>query len=138
MSVFTPVSIQAIAQSINVKLADEAAKALAPDVEYRLREIIQDSLKFARHSCRTKLTTNDVISALRLRNVEAVFGGMGQRDPARFVKATGHPDVYFVEDRTLTIKEAVYFPLPKAPAEPTILPHWLFIEGCSHAPRRMQ
>lgn len=37
--------------------------------------------------------------------LQAVFGGMGQRDPARFVKATGHPDVYFVEDKTLTIKE---------------------------------
>lgn len=25
--------------------------------------------------------------------------------------------------------QAVYFPLPKPPAEPTVLPHWLFIEG---------
>jgi hypothetical protein len=35
-------SIQAIAHSIDVhKLSDDAAKALSPDVDYRLREIIQ-------------------------------------------------------------------------------------------------
>lgn len=34
--------------------------------------------------------------------------------------------VYFSR---LSLKQAVYFPLPKPPAEPTVLPHWLFIEG---------
>ena len=39
-------SVHAIAHSINItSLADEAAKALAPDVDYRLREIIQARLQ---------------------------------------------------------------------------------------------
>ena len=37
-----PSTIKAIANSIDIpKLSDEAAKAMAPDVEYRLREVIQ-------------------------------------------------------------------------------------------------
>lgn len=38
----TPGSVRAIALSVDVTyLTEEAAKALAPDVEYRLREVIQ-------------------------------------------------------------------------------------------------
>ena len=42
MSFVQPSSIHAIAQSLEVgAISDEAAKALSPDVEYRLREIVQ-------------------------------------------------------------------------------------------------
>ncbi len=42
MSFVQPGSLQVIADSVGVsKLSTDAAKALAPDVEYRLREIIQ-------------------------------------------------------------------------------------------------
>ena len=71
MSFIQPATIQAIAHSLDVtRLSSEAASALAPDVEYRLREIIQDAQKFARHAKRVKLTTEDVNSALQMRNFE--------------------------------------------------------------------
>jgi transcription initiation factor TFIID subunit 6 len=42
MSFITPGTVQAIAHSLDIpQLSDDAAKALAPDVEYRLREVIQ-------------------------------------------------------------------------------------------------
>lgn len=42
MSFITPGTVQAIAHSLDIPLlSDEAAKALAPDVEYKLREVIQ-------------------------------------------------------------------------------------------------
>jgi transcription initiation factor TFIID subunit 6 len=42
MSIIHPNTIKAIAQSVDIpKLSDEAAKTLAPDVEYRLREVVQ-------------------------------------------------------------------------------------------------
>ena len=42
MSFVQPSTIHAIAQSLEVgAVSDEAAKALSPDVEYRLREIVQ-------------------------------------------------------------------------------------------------
>lgn len=44
MSFITPATMQEIAHSLDIpQLSDEAARALAPDVEYRLREVIQVS-----------------------------------------------------------------------------------------------
>lgn len=77
-------SIHVIAQSIpNLPpLREEAAAALAPDAEYRIREIVQDSLKFMRHSRRRRLTTGDINAALRLRNIEPLYGfGQPQAGP---------------------------------------------------------
>jgi transcription initiation factor TFIID subunit 6 len=49
MSIIQPDSIKAIAHSIDLpRLSDEAAKTLAPDVEYRLREVVQVSLQQCR------------------------------------------------------------------------------------------
>lgn len=94
MSIIHPSAIKAIAHSVDIpRLSDEAAKVLAPDVEYRLREVVQvrmlpsltaecyssrlqnallsqEALKFAKHAKRTTLTTEDINNALRLRNVE--------------------------------------------------------------------
>lgn len=55
-------------------ITDAAASELALDAEYRLREIIQEALKFMRHSKREELSTNDINSATRLRNVKPMFG----------------------------------------------------------------
>lgn len=42
MSFVQPSTVHAIAQSFEVgAVSDEAAKALSPDVEYRLREVVQ-------------------------------------------------------------------------------------------------
>lgn len=41
--------------------------ALAPDLEYRLREIIQEAVKFMKHSKRAVLHPKDVTQALQVR-----------------------------------------------------------------------
>ena len=51
-------------------LSEEIAHALAQDVEYRVREVIQEGIKFALHGHRTVLTTEDVNRSLRLLNIE--------------------------------------------------------------------
>jgi len=84
MSILPKETIEVIAQSIGISnLSPDVAQALAPDVEYRLREIMQEAIKCMRHSKRTILTTEDVNSALRLRNVEPVYG-FASGDPLRF------------------------------------------------------
>jgi len=44
-----PAFVQAVAEGLGVKPSDDAAKSLAPDVEYRLREVVQvgSSVMFA-------------------------------------------------------------------------------------------
>jgi transcription initiation factor TFIID subunit 6 len=51
-------------------LRDDVADLFASDVEYRLREIAQEAIKFMRHARRQHLTSDDVNNALRLRNIE--------------------------------------------------------------------
>ena len=46
MGAIPPSTIQVIAQSLQLSdVSVEAAKALAPDVEYRLREVVQVTLQ---------------------------------------------------------------------------------------------
>ena len=50
-------SIQTIAEAFGFVISDDVAKAFAPDVEYRLRDIIQEALKCTKRSRRNVLTT---------------------------------------------------------------------------------
>ena len=50
-------SVQTIAEAFGIVISDDVAKAFAPDVEYRLRDIIQEALKVTKRSRRTVLTT---------------------------------------------------------------------------------
>eukprot|EP00884_Botryococcus_braunii_P019297 jgi/Botrbrau1/6050/Bobra.0042s0033.1 len=116
MSFVQPSTVQLIAESVDVPpCSNEAAKALAPHVDMRLREIVQDAAKFMRHSKRDTLSTDDINRAMRLRNVEPVFGFGGSKDPARFLRAAGHPHLFYVEDPIRPIEEAIEVQMPKPP-----------------------
>ncbi|XP_047342417.1 transcription initiation factor TFIID subunit 6 [Impatiens glandulifera] len=133
MSIVPKETIEVIAQSIGINnLPQEVALALAPDVEYRMREIMQEAIKCMRHSRRTILTTDDVDSALNLRNVEPLYG-FTCNDPLRFKKAVGHKGLFYIDDKDLDFKEVIDAPLPKAPLETTVVCHWLAIEGIQPA-----
>ncbi|XP_054797836.1 transcription initiation factor TFIID subunit 6-like isoform X2 [Prosopis cineraria] len=73
MSIVPKETIEVIAQSIGINnLSPDVALSLAPDVEYRMREIMQEAIKCMCHSKRTTLTADDVDCALNLRNVEVI------------------------------------------------------------------
>ena len=54
-------SVQTIAEAFGIVISDDVAKAFAPDVEYRLRDIIQEASKCTKRSRRTVLTTEVII-----------------------------------------------------------------------------
>ncbi|KAB1200079.1 Transcription initiation factor TFIID subunit 6 [Morella rubra] len=127
MSIVPKETIEVIAQSIGINnLSQDAALALAPDVEYRMREIMQEAIKCMRHSKQTTLTAVDVDGALNLRNVEA-------RGPPRFKRVIGHRNLFYIDDKDVDLKDVIEAPLPKAPLDTTILCHWLAIEGVQPA-----
>ncbi|KAK9812628.1 hypothetical protein WJX72_000897 [[Myrmecia] bisecta] len=133
MSFVQPATIQVIADALEQPIvSDEAAKTLAPHVDVRLREIIQEALKFMRHSKRAVLTTEDLNQAFRLRNVEPVYGA-GSKDPARFLRAAGHSDLFFVDDPELNVQQLLQPPLPRRPVEVGMVPHWLAVDGVQPA-----
>ncbi|XP_075522986.1 LOW QUALITY PROTEIN: transcription initiation factor TFIID subunit 6-like [Primulina tabacum] len=133
MSIVPKESIEVIAQSLGItNLSPDIFPALAADVEYRVREIMQESIKCMRHSRRTTLTTDDVDSALGLRNVEPIYG-FASGDPSRFKRAAGHKDLFYIEEKELEFKEVIEAPLPKAPLDTAVVTHWLAIEGVQPA-----
>lgn len=133
MSIVPKETIEVIAQSVGINnLSVDAALTLAPDVEYRMRELMQEAIKCMRHSRRTILTTDDVDTALSIRNVEPVYG-FASGDPLRFKRAVGHMDLFYIEDKDVDFKDIIEAPLPKAPLDTSIMCHWLAIEGVQPA-----
>ncbi|KGN47943.1 transcription initiation factor TFIID subunit 6 [Cucumis sativus] len=133
MSIIPKENIEVIAQCIGINnLSSDVALDIAPDVEYRLREIMQEAIKCMRHSKRTTLTANDVDGALNLRNVEPMYG-FASGGPLRFKRAIGHRDLFYLEDKDLEFKDIIDAPLPKAPFDTAVFCHWLAIEGVQPA-----
>jgi histone H3/H4 len=66
-------TIKDVAESLGIlSLSPDAAKQLAMDVEYRIQEVVQEALKFMRHSKRTVLSPADISNALRTLNIEVL------------------------------------------------------------------
>ncbi|GLT59504.1 hypothetical protein SLA2020_323180 [Shorea laevis] len=129
MSVVPKEAIEVIAESIGItNLSPDVAPAVARDVEYRVREIMQEAIKCMRHSRRTVLMADDVDSALKLRNVDPIYG-FAAGDPLRFKRAAGHKDLFYIDNKDIEFKDVIDAPFPKAPLDTSITAHWLAIEG---------
>ncbi|KAJ2758267.1 histone H4-like TAF Taf6, SAGA complex subunit, partial [Coemansia nantahalensis] len=128
--IYSKNTIKNIAESIGLpKLKDGITTAMAQDVEYRLHEVIGEAAKFMQHSKRTKLTVADVNSALRVRNIEPIYGFETGR-PVKFHKAaTALEDVFYVDDEQIDLDTLLEEPLPSVPLEVVYTAHWLAIEG---------
>ena len=119
MSVWNPDNIRDVAESVGVAaLTDEVLHALSSDVEYRLSQVLEEALKFMRHSRRTTLSTQDITQSLRVLDVEPLYGYESTR-PLRFGEASlgpGQP-LFYVEDEEVDFEKLINAPLPKVPRE---------------------
>lgn len=117
MSVWNPDNIRDVAESVGISnLSNDVTETLARDVEYRIAQVLEEALKFMRHSRRTVLTTQDITQALRVLNVEPLYGYDSTR-PLRFGEASlgpGQP-LYYVEDEEVDFEKLINAPLPKVP-----------------------
>ncbi|KAK2811549.1 hypothetical protein FQN50_002172 [Emmonsiellopsis sp. PD_5] len=131
MSVWNPENIKDVAESVGINtLSDEVVDNLARDVEYRISQVLEEALKFMRHAKRTVLTTQDVSHALRVLDVEPLYGYESTR-PLRFSEATlgpGQP-LFYVEDDEVDFEKLINAPLPRVPREISFTAHWLAVEG---------
>ncbi|OCK80596.1 DUF1546-domain-containing protein [Lepidopterella palustris CBS 459.81] len=131
MSVWNPDNIKDVAESVGIaSLSDAVVEELARDVDFRITQVLDEALKFMRHGKRTTLGTQDISNALRVLNVEPLFGYESTR-PLRFGEASigpGQP-LYYVEDEEVDFEKLINSPLPKVPREITFTAHWLAVEG---------
>ena len=142
-------SVQDVAESLSLPpLKDSVASVLALDVEYRLRQIVQDASKFMRHGKRSQLRVADIDRALRQRNIEPIFGfhpttlGKASASGAyptpvgstfRRVQTQTGP-IHLVADEEIDL-EKVLDASPKVALSPGVgwSAHWLAVEGVQPA-----
>lgn len=115
---------------ISWQVSEDVAKNLAMDVEYRIHEIIEQALKFMRHGKRKILTTQDIDRAMKVLNLEPLYG-YDTSKPLIFKEAMIGPGqmLYYVEDEEVDFENLINEPLPKVPRHTTCTAHWLAIEG---------
>lgn len=117
--VWNPDNIRDVAESIGVSnLNDEALRYLSQDVEYRLAQLIIEAMRFMHAGKRTVLGTQDISQALKVLDVEPLYGYESTR-PLRFGEASMGPGqpLYYVEDEEVDFEKLINAPLPKVPRD---------------------
>ncbi|KAH9949792.1 transcription initiation factor TFIID complex subunit [Amylocystis lapponica] len=128
-------TIRDIAESLNItNLSETIASSLASDVEYRIHQVIEEAARFMRHARRTTLTTSDIDHALRILNIEPLYGHSPHHPPT-FRRALPFPQyssagaVYFVEDEEIDFDRVLREEKITLPKGVNWTAHWLAVEG---------
>ncbi|KAI0372337.1 transcription initiation factor TFIID complex subunit [Pilatotrama ljubarskyi] len=128
-------AVRDVAESLNItNLPDIVASALASDVEYRISQVVEEAARFMRHAKRTTLTTADIDQALRVLNIEPLYGHFPYNPPT-FRRALPFPHmpsagpVYFVEDEEIEFDRVLREEKVSLPKGVSWTAHWLAVEG---------
>jgi len=130
----SPESIVNAAESIGIgDLSAPAAKALAEDTTYRLREIADLCSQILRHSRKRKLTTDIFNRALKCKNVPPVIGYRkppGVPDGGLDFRSVPETDVFVSREVEVNlVAEALQCSSPQAELSLSVSASWLALQG---------
>lgn len=124
-------TVKDAAEFLGITIPEDAAKNLAMDVEYRIHEILETAIKFMRHSKRKLLTTGDINNALKVLNIEPLYGYDVTQPPVfkeALFGASGQT-LYYLNENEMEFEKLINQELPRVPRQLTFTAHWLAIEG---------
>jgi transcription initiation factor TFIID subunit 6 len=96
--------------------------------------VLQEASRFMRHARRTTMTTSDIDQALRVLNIEPLYGH-SPHNPPTFRRALPFPQlptagpVYFVEDEEIDFDRVLREEKITLPKGVSWTAHWLAVEG---------
>ncbi|KAI0311773.1 TAF-domain-containing protein [Amylostereum chailletii] len=128
-------AVKDVADALGIaNLSDSVASALASDVEYRIHQVVEEAARFMRHSRRTTLTTADIDNALRVLNIEPLYGHSAHNPPVfrralPFAQMPSAGPVYFLEDEEIDFDRVLKEEKLALPSGVRWTAHWLAIEG---------
>ena len=95
---------------------------------------VQEASRFMRHARRTTMTTSDIDQALRVLNIEPLYGH-SSHNPPTFRRALPFPQlptagpVYFIEDEEIDFDRVLREDKITLPKGVNWTAHWLAVEG---------
>lgn len=116
---WNPENLKDVAESVGIaNLSDGGIQALSEEVEYRVFMVIQEAKRFMHAGKRTVLHTTDVSQALKVLEVEPLYGYESVR-PLRFGEASmGQGQMlFYIEDEEVDFEKLINAPLPKVPRD---------------------
>ena len=127
-------SIKIMGESVGISnLNEDAANWLSEDLEYRLKEIVQNSNKFMCHSKRSQLTCSDIDNSLKTKNIEPLYGfDSSDYVPFRHTSGGGK-ELYYTAEKEIDLLNLLNSPLPRVPCDVTLKAHWLSVDGVQPA-----
>ena len=127
-------SVRMMAESVGISgLNEEIVHLLNADMEFRLKEVVQDAIKFTTHAKRRKMIPSDIDCALRAKNIEPLYGfDCTEYVPFKHTSGGGK-ELFFQEEQELDLAELISAPLPRVSVEPTLRAHWLAVNGVQPA-----
>jgi transcription initiation factor TFIID subunit 6 len=131
MSLWNPDNIKDVGESVGLgNLHKDVVDLLARDVDFRIAQVLEQAIKFMRHGKRSTLHTDDISQALKVLDIEPLFGYESTK-PLRFGEASIGPGqyIFYLDDDEVDFEKFINAPLPKVPREISFTAHWLAIEG---------
>ncbi|KAF9502230.1 transcription initiation factor TFIID complex 60 kDa subunit [Pleurotus eryngii] len=133
--IYKPDAIRDVAELHGLNsISDTVASALASDVEYRIHQVVEEAARFMRHGRRTTLSTADIEQAMRVLNIEPLYGH-SPYNPPTFRRAPPFPQsaaagtVHYVEDEDIDFDRVLRDEKITLPKGANWTAHWLAVEG---------
>ncbi|KAI0445116.1 TATA box binding protein associated factor [Xylaria telfairii] len=126
---WNPENVRDVAESVGIAtFSDEALRTLTQDVEYRIGQVIAEAVRFMRLGKRTSMTVKDISLALRVLDVEPLYGYDATK-PLRYGEATMGTPFFYIDDEEADFERVINGALPKVSRDANYTFHWLAIEG---------